>query len=66
MRLLLGIIIGGLLTVGGAFLYDSNNTRMATTAPTTTERTLVNWDVVGTKWEQLTQRARAQIHQITS
>ncbi|MDP2411862.1 MAG: hypothetical protein Q8M26_16450 [Pseudolabrys sp.] len=66
MRLLFGIIIGGLLTVGGAYVYDSNNVRMATTAPTTAERTLVNWDVVGTKWDELTQRARAQIHQLTS
>ena len=25
MRLLLGIILGGALTVGGAYLYDSHN-----------------------------------------
>jgi hypothetical protein len=25
MRVLLGIILGGILTIGGAYLYDSHN-----------------------------------------
>jgi len=66
MRLLFGIILGGLLTIGGAYLYDSNNTMMATTNSSSTERTLVNWDVVNTKWQQLTHRARTQINHLTS
>jgi hypothetical protein len=68
MRVLLGIILGGVLTVGGAYLYDSHNTYLydshntlaAANAPASMQRPMVNWDVVGTKWEQLTQRARAE------
>jgi len=60
MRVLLGIILGGVLTVGGAYLYDSHNTLAATDAPASVQRPTVNWDLVGTKWEQLTHRARAE------
>jgi hypothetical protein len=60
MRLLIGIILGGVLTVGGAYLYDSHNTLAAANAPSRVQQPLVNWDVVGTKWEQLTHRARAE------
>jgi len=59
MRVLLGIILGGVLTIGGAYLYDSN-TLAAANAPASVQRPMVNWDVVGTKWEQLTQRARSE------
>jgi hypothetical protein len=59
MRVLIGILLGAILTVGGAYLYDSRN---ATAAATTTsvERPMVNWDVVGNNWNRLTQRARAE------
>jgi len=60
MRVLLGIILGSVLTVGGAYLYDSNTTLAVANAPASVQRPMVNWDVVGTKWEQLTQRARAE------
>ena len=60
MRLLLGIILGGVLTVGGAYLYDSNNAAMAANTPTSVSRPMVNWDVVGTKWERLSERARTE------
>ena len=60
MRVLLGIILGGVLTVGGAYLYDSHNTLAAADTPASVQRPMVNWDVVGTKWERLTQRARAE------
>ena len=60
MRLLLGIILGGVLTVGGAYLYDSHNALAAGNAPASVQRPLVNWDVVGTKWQQLTERARSE------
>ena len=58
MRLLFGIIIGACLTVGGAYLYDSNNALNATTA--TAAQPLVNWDTVNIKWQQLTERARSE------
>jgi hypothetical protein len=60
MRLLLGIILGGALTVGGAYVYDSHNAPAAGNAPADVQRPLVNWDVVGTKWRHLNERARAE------
>ena len=47
MRVLLGIILGGVLTVGGAYLYDSHNALSAANATTNVQQPLVNWDVVG-------------------
>ena len=60
MRLLFGIILGGFLTVGGAYLYDSHNSLAAANATASLQQPLVNWAVVGTKWERLTERARAE------
>ena len=61
MRVLLGIILGVILTVGGAYLYDFHNTLAAENAPASAQRRpMVNWDVVGTKWQHLTDRARAE------
>jgi hypothetical protein len=60
MRVLLGIILGALLTVGGAYIYDSHNALEAVNAPTSAQRPLVNWDIVGTKWQLLTERARSE------
>jgi hypothetical protein len=54
MRLLLGIILGALLTIGGAFLYDQHNATAAT------EASSANWDVVSVKWQHLTERARSE------
>lgn len=56
MRLLLGVILGVLLTIGGAYVYDSAHTPPTTT--TAAQRPLVNWDVANTKWDHLTTRAR--------
>lgn len=60
MRILLGIILGGVLTVGGAYLYDSHNTISAANATASLQRPLVNWDVAGTNWQHLNERARAE------
>jgi hypothetical protein len=60
MRVLFGIILGGLLTVGGAYIYDSHNALDAINAPATVQKPLVNWDIVSTKWEHLTVRARSE------
>ena len=61
MRLLLGIILGAVLTVGGAYIYDSHNALDAANAPATTvQQPLVNWATVSIKWQQLTERARAE------
>jgi hypothetical protein len=60
MRVLLGIILGGILTVGGAYLYDSHNSLAAANAPESVQRPMVNWDVVASEWNHLTTRARAE------
>jgi len=60
MRVLFGIILGALLTVGGAYIYDSHNALEAVNAPTSAQRSLVNWDTVSTKWQHLTERARSE------
>jgi hypothetical protein len=38
MRLLLGIVLGALLTIGGAFLYDQHNATQATEASAAARR----------------------------
>lgn len=60
MRLLFGIILGAFLTIGGAYLYDSHNALEATNAPTSAQRPMVNWDIVNTQWQHLTERARSE------
>ena len=59
MRVLFGIILGGVLTVCSAYLYASHNALAAGNAPASVQRPLVNWDVVGTKWAHLNQLDRA-------
>jgi len=66
MRVLIGIILGAVLTVGGAYLYDSHATRGALASSAGAQRPMVNWDVVGTKWNHLTERARAEWNRIAS
>lgn len=60
MRVLIGIIFGVLLTVGGAYLYDSYYAVANSGTASSLQRPMVNWDVVGTKWNHLTERARAE------
>ena len=60
MRVLLGIILGGILTVGGAYIYDSHHALAAANDQSAVQRPLVNWDVVGTTWDHLSQRARSE------
>ncbi len=59
MRVLLGMILGALMTVTGAYFVDSMQTSSVATGPAASEhRTMVNWDVVGENWRSL--KARAQ------
>jgi hypothetical protein len=66
MRLLFGIILGGILTVGGAYLYDSHNASAANDATASVQRPLVNWDVVDVKWHALNVRARSEWNRFTA
>ena len=53
MRVFLGIILGAILTVLGAYMFDSLATGPSTTAGESApaSRTMVNWDVVGKNWQ---------------
>ena len=58
MRLLFGIILGALLTIGGAYISDTMTAGEAAVAnpdrpSVTVARTMVNWDVVGENWRLL-------------
>jgi hypothetical protein len=66
MRVLIGIILGAVLTVGGVYLYDSHAAPGPATSSASAQRPMVNWDVVGTKWNHLTERARAEWNRIAS
>jgi hypothetical protein len=46
MRLLFGIILGIVITLGAAFLHD-NNVPPDPPSATTGERQIVNWDILG-------------------
>jgi hypothetical protein len=48
MRVIFGIVLGGFLTVGGAFVADSMSSGRAGV-----ERPMVNWDVVGKNLREL-------------
>ena len=64
MRVLLGIVLGALLTVGAAYIYESHNAMTALNEPNAIQRPLVNWDVVGHKWQRLTERARVEWNRV--
>lgn len=66
MRLLIGIILGAVLTVGAAYLYDSHQAAAALNAPASAQRPLVNWDVVASKWGLLAARARTEWNRIAN
>jgi hypothetical protein len=59
MRGFSGFLLGVALTVGGTYLYDAASQQPGIDG-TVTERPLVNWDVVGQKWELVTDRARRE------
>jgi hypothetical protein len=61
MPVLLGIILGVLLTIAGAFAYDTTTGRAPNgLAPTAAEGQppMVNWDVVGNDWVGLKSNLR--------
>jgi hypothetical protein len=59
MRLILGMILGALLLVAGAYYHDSMNTStVASGASATTNRPMVNWDVVEANWDSFKIRVR--------
>jgi hypothetical protein len=53
MRLLLGIILGVILTIGVTYLSDASTSGPSNAAGQTSveQRPIVNWDVVSKKWQ---------------
>ena len=71
MRVIFGMVLGALLTVGVAFFHDSWATGQSASKTTTVDqRPMVNWDVVDENWRVVRQRAReawsALSHKVTS
>ena len=58
MRLLFGIVLGAVLTVGVAFIGDTWTTGPGTESGTAQRRTMVNWDVVGENMRVVHKHAR--------
>jgi hypothetical protein len=61
MQMLLGLILGVLITVCAAFVYDSSTGRAAnglTVASAEGHAPLVNWDVASHDWDGMKQRLR--------
>ena len=62
MRVLLGIILGVMLTVGVAYISDNGRSDPAMTtgsgSTTVAHRPMVNWDVVGDNMRIARERAR--------
>ena len=56
MRTFFGIILGILITIGGAYIHDIGK------EPASTSGKMVNWDVVSARWASLT----GQVRQMTS
>jgi hypothetical protein len=61
MRIVLGMILGVVLTIGIVYVHDTQFVGKAGI-----ERQMVNWDVVGRNWNQLTARVRQEWSKLTS
>lgn len=61
MRLFLGMILGAVLTVTAAWIYDSGRADQAGL-----QRTMVNWDVVSENWQAAKARVQREWTQISS
>ena len=58
MQTFLGMILGALLLVASVYIYDSMQTStVANGQVAQTKRTIVNWDVAASDWDQLKRRA---------
>ncbi len=61
MRLLLGMILGAMLTVTAAWIYDSGRADQAGL-----QRTMVNWDVVSENWQAAKARVQREWTQLSN
>ena len=61
MQMLLGVILGVLIAIGAAFVYDRRTGRSAnglTVASAEGHAPMVNWDVVRHDWDGMKQELR--------
>jgi hypothetical protein len=65
MRLIAGMILGALLTIGGAYWHDTTG-GSGDTDRASLLRPMVNWDVVNRNWEQLAVRARQEFTRLSA
>jgi hypothetical protein len=61
MRLVLGMLLGALLTVSAAWIYDSGRADQAGI-----QRQMVNWDVVSENWNAAKTRVQREWTQLTT
>ena len=67
MQAILGMILGAVLVIGGAYVFDSIRTSTIASGPDAqTNRTIVNWDVVASDWQVLKIRAHDDWVRISS
>ena len=57
MRFIFGVLVGVALTVGGAYLFD---TQQIGASEASLARRMVNWESVSKNWHQFTGYARNQ------
>ncbi len=59
MRLILGMVLGALLLIAGAYYHDSMQTSTVASGNTAAQnRPMVNWDVVESNWNSLKLRVQ--------
>jgi hypothetical protein len=67
MRVLFGMILGVLFTVGAAYVHDAGTLQDSiSNVPMTDQRPMVNWDVVAENWHQLSARLRQQWEKLSN
>ena len=54
MRLIAGMLLGALLTVGFAYLHDTRVPSQTEAGGELSARTLVNWNVAEERWNEFT------------
>lgn len=67
MPILLGFILGIIVTIGGAYEYDTTTGRAAnglSASTTGTQAPLVNWNVVTNDWRHLQTKVRLQTNNL--
>ncbi len=65
MRVFLGMILGAILTISGAYLIDSYNAGPNATAAQAENR-MVNWNAVDRNWQSFKRRVQTEWTRLSS